>query len=107
MQVSDRGRNAGVSQKALDDRDLHTRLQQVRRKGMAQAVNTALVRQPSSLDGVPENLGRRAIEHRLLRMTGRREKPNPRPAEFPIRAQLLQQPRGEQRVTILAPFALL
>src|SRR5213594_3784003 len=74
---------------------------------MAQTMNAAFIGQAGSLHGVPENLGRRAIQNRLLRVADSREKPNRRPADLPIRAQLLQQPRREQRVAILSPFALL
>src|SRR5439155_24866884 len=73
----------------------------------ARPVDAAFVRQPNSPYGIPENLGRRAIQDRLLRVADSREKPNLRPADLPIRAQLLQQSRREQRVAILAPFALL
>src|SRR6266446_4768934 len=77
------------------------------RKRMAQTVDAALIGQPSSPDGVPENFGGRAVQDGLLRVAAGWKKPNRRTADGPVAAQLLQQSGREQRVAILAPFALL
>ena len=94
-----------MSQQALHHRDLHAGFQQMGRKGMAQAVNSALAGQARSFDrpfidplpGVARqgNLPITPKEEPLLRLK-----------HPPVATQLLEQARREHGAAILAPLAL-
>src|SRR5512135_372564 len=106
MQVDRSGRKTGVAQQPLHDGDLHARLQQVRGEAVAQAMNAALIRQLGSvLRMVKDPLARR-VGQRLVWVASE-EEPLFGTEHAVVVTQLLQQPRREQRVTILTPLALL
>jgi hypothetical protein len=108
MQVARRRAQGAMAEELLHHRDLHTGLQQVGGKGVAQTMNTAAIGQTRPLDvGVKDHLSGSAIAG-PVGVPGVGEQPPviAVAALPPIRSQLIQQPWRENRVTVLSPLAV-
>lgn len=107
MQVGRRGREVRVPQQHLQAQQIDAVLQEMRGKAVPQRVDTSAVGQPCPHQRAVEDALRRAIDHRHIRAAPRREQPHPGPLPAVVAAQLFEQPRTQNRVTVLAAFALL
>ena len=104
-----------MTQDGLDDPQIDSGLQQVRREGMAQRVHVSRLGHAALVQCTTEGLlqrrardGAAVVLHAVLKTVSchRREKPYARAMRRPEFAQLLERGFTERHVTILAPLAV-
>jgi hypothetical protein len=95
-----------VAKQALDRGQSVARFQQVGGEGVAQGMDAALLADAGAqFRGRVDPLGHGDIDRARARAIG--EEPDARRRGLPVRAPLLEQPRGERDVAVLGAFPLL
>jgi hypothetical protein len=95
-----------MAQQHLDRPDIDARFEQVGRKTVAQRMDAVAMRDPRALLRMLGDLLGRADGHRPLGIASWKH-PGGWPVQVPVGAQFRQQAGGEERIAILAAFALL
>ena len=101
-----RRRQTVMPQKGLDRQYIHSTFQQMSGKTVAQTMEAAAIGQPGFLQGEAKTQLRRAMGQRPGGVHGTRKKPDFRPIESPIGAQLLLKSVRKEGVSVFLSFGL-